>query len=27
MGKLKDIPIGTELDIVLSTENDEEIIL
>ena len=27
LGKLKDIPIGTELDIVLSTENDEEIIL
>jgi hypothetical protein len=27
IGKLKDIPIGTELDIVLSTENDEEIIL
>ena len=27
MGKLKDIPIGTELDIILSTENDEEIIL
>ena len=27
MGKLKDIPIGTETDIALSTEGDEEIIL
>ena len=27
IGKLKDIPIGTESDIILSTENDEEIIL
>lgn len=27
MGKLKDIVIGTEFDIILSTENDEEIIL
>ena len=27
IGKLKDIPIGTETDIALSTEGDEEIIL
>jgi len=27
IGKLKDIVIGTEFDIILSTENDEEIIL
>lgn len=27
IGKLKDIPIGTESDIILLTENDEEIIL
>ena len=27
MGKLKDIVIGTEFDTILSTENDEEIIL
>ena len=27
VGKLLEIPIGTELDIILSTENDEEIIL
>ena len=27
IGKLKDIVIGTEFDTILSTENDEEIIL